>query len=284
MLGHQVVRTLGDFANIRCTLRGAPEQYTGCPDFLTRQAYFKVDVLDRSALLNVLDDSAADVVVNCVGLVKQRDEASRPAAAIALNALFPHTLYAMCAERGARLIHMSTDCVFSGEKGRYSDNSFHDARDLYGRTKSLGEVNEPGAITLRTSIFGPELFTRRGLLEWFLAQRGVIRGYTRAIFSGFTTYEMSRIIAMLLKSKESINGVFNVSAAPISKYDLLCMIRDALRIDIAIEPDDTVAIDRSLDSARFHSTFGYTPPTWINMVEELVTRLHSEASNSALRG
>ncbi|QJT07638.1 dTDP-4-dehydrorhamnose reductase family protein [Oceanidesulfovibrio marinus] len=276
MLGHQLVRALGESGDVCCTLHGSPEKYADCPEYVTRHAYFNVDVLDQSALQAVLDDCSPDAVVNCVGLVKQRDEASRPAAAITLNALFPHTLYEMCAERGARLIHMSTDCVFSGDKGMYVDNDLHDARDVYGRTKSLGEVGGPGALTLRTSIFGPELFTKRGLLEWFLAQSGAVHGYTRAIFSGFTTYEMSRIIIMLLKREGDASGVFNVSAAPISKYDLLCMIRDALALDIDIEPDNAVALDRSLDSSRFRSTFGYTPPAWREMISELATRLRAE--------
>jgi dTDP-4-dehydrorhamnose reductase len=181
----------------------------------------------------------------------------------------PHRLAVLARVAGARLIHLSTDCVFSGRRGNYREDDPADAEDLYGRTKLLGEVSEEPCLTLRTSIIGPELSRKSGLLEWFMAQRGgTVRGFTRAIFSGFTTAELSRVIERLLEEPHA-SGLYHVSSAPISKYDLLVRINAALGIGVAIGADDSFACDRSLDSERFRSTFGYTPPAWDEMVTEL---------------
>jgi dTDP-4-dehydrorhamnose reductase len=195
-----------------------------------------------------------------------------------VNALLPHRLALMCADVSARLVHISTDCVFSGARGGYREDDFADAADLYGRTKFLGEVGqEPHCLTLRTSIIGPELARKASLLEWFLAQRTRVRGFTKAIFSGFTTTELARVIELMLTRYPDASGLYHVSSEPINKYDLLVAIRDALGLDIEIVPDATFEIDRSLDSTRFRSEFNYTPPSWPAMIGELANELRAIA-------
>jgi dTDP-4-dehydrorhamnose reductase len=171
------------------------------------------------------------------------------------------------------MIHFSTDCVFSGKKGNYRESDASDAEDLYGRSKYLGEVSEPNCLTLRTSIIGRELSRTQGLLEWFLSQRGTIKGFRKAVFSGFTTLEMSRIVEKLLVEYPEAAGIYHVSSDPISKYGLLMLIKDKMGLETIIEPDDAYHCDRSLDSSRFRQEFQYTPPTWVEMVEELVQEM-----------
>jgi dTDP-4-dehydrorhamnose reductase len=177
----------------------------------------------------------------------------------------------------ARLVHLSTDCVFSGSRGGYREEDAADADDLYGRSKLLGEVGESPCITLRTSIIGSELSRKSGLLEWFLAQKGgSIKGFTGAIFSGFTTAELSRVIERVLVGYPQAAGLYHVSSAPISKYDLLCRLNTRLGLGVEIVPWSDFHCDRSLDSARFRAEFAYTPPSWDEMIEELARDLHRE--------
>jgi dTDP-4-dehydrorhamnose reductase len=171
-------------------------------------------------------------------------------------------------------VHMSTDCVFSGSKGMYLETDFEDAADLYGRSKLLGEVDTPHSITLRTSIIGLELSRKKSLIEWFLAQRGSIKGYSKVIYSGFTTIEMARIIEMLLLEQPTLSGVWHVASAPISKFDLLVELATILnRSDIEIEQDDTFVCDRSLDASQFGHATGYHAPNWHQMLGELAEQI-----------
>lgn len=270
MLGH---RLLGHFSvqhETRVTLHRALGQYSDRGLFNSANTLDQVDVRDFDGVRRAVAGFRPDAVINATGVVKQRAEAAQAIPSIEINALFPHRMAALCAETGARFVHMSTDCVFSGRRGGYAEDDMPDAEDLYGRSKLLGEVAEPPCITLRTSIIGRELSRRTGLLEWFLAQRGrTIKGYRRAIFSGFTTHEMARIIDRVLTGSGPKHGLYQVSSAAISKFDLLTAIRDRLKLDIAIEPDDGFACDRSLDSTRFRAAFGYQPPSWSTMIDEL---------------
>jgi dTDP-4-dehydrorhamnose reductase len=207
--------------------------------------------------------------VNCIGIVKQRSAGSQAIPSIEVNALFPHRLALLCRGHGTRLIHISTDCVFSGRRGNYNEGNLPDATDIYGRSKLLGEVTEGNALTLRTSMIGRELTRKASLLEWFLSQAGQIKGYRRAIFSGFTTSELARIIERLIAQFPEAAGLYHVSSEPISKYDLLCLVRDRMRPGVHITPDDELQCDRSLDSTRFQTRFGYKPPKWETMIDEL---------------
>jgi dTDP-4-dehydrorhamnose reductase len=228
-----------------------------------------VNVLDIDALLSALARVRPDVVVNCVGLVKQLGAANDPLSALPLNSLFPHRLARVCALLGARLVHLSTDCVFRGDKAAYTEDATPDAYDLYGRSKLLGEVDEPHVVTLRTSIVGRELGSRHGLVEWFLGALGPVRGFTRSVFSGLTTDELTRIIIRHVLPNSNLRGVWHVSADAINKHDLLLLLRGAYGLTTTVEPDDSVVLDRSLDSTRFRAATGYTPPSWPAMIEAM---------------
>jgi dTDP-4-dehydrorhamnose reductase len=225
---------------------------------------FDLDNLD--GLVRLFARVRPDVVINCVGAVKQLATGGDPLVAIPINSLLPHRLVRLCKAAGARLIHVSTDCVFDGAKGMYRENDVADATDLYGRSKLLGEVDDPSAVTLRTSFIGPELDGARGLLGWFLSQRNRVRGFARAIFSGLPTVELARVMRDFVIPKPDLRGVHHVSAAPISKYELLSLIANIYGNLIDIVPDDALVIDRSLDSTRFRGLTGYDPPAWPDLV------------------
>jgi dTDP-4-dehydrorhamnose reductase len=275
MLGHQLFKSWRDRYNVRVTLRRNLTDYQSFRLFDRGNAYEGIDARSGEGLIGVFADFRPDVLINAVGIVKQRDDAKAAIPSLEINALLPHRLAQLCKAAGARLVHISTDCVFSGRAGGYAEDSPSDAEDLYGRTKFLGEVHESGTLTLRTSIIGPELARKTGLLEWFLAQRGTIRGFTNAIYSGLTTLELSRVIQLLLERFPEAQGLYHVSTEPISKHDLLAMIRDRLGLEIAIVPDPSFRCDRSLNSDRFRTAFGYTPPSWPTLVAELADDLRS---------
>ncbi len=269
MLGHQLLLSLGSRFDVKCTLRKTAAECSANPIFDPSRIYFSVDARSSGRVQEIFEDFRPEVVINCIGIVKQRHDAAESIPSLEINALLPHQLAVLCKTVNARLIHMSTDCVFSGSQGHYREDDFADARDLYGRTKYLGEVAYDRCLTLRTSIIGRELHNHQSLLDWFLAQTGTIRGFRKAIYSGFTTLEMSRIISMMIDRYPDASGLYHVSSEPIDKYSLLCLVRDKLGKDIEIVPDDEFVCDRSLDSGRFRAAFAYEPPSWDAMVEEL---------------
>lgn len=211
------------------------------------------------------------VVVNCIGIVKQQRAAHDPLTSIAVNATFPHRLAQLCNAAGARLIHLSTDCVFSGARGAYTEEDAPDPSDLYGRTKLLGEVGD-GALTIRTSMIGRELATSQGLVEWFLSRHGgSASGFRRAIFSGLTTQVLADVIAMIIRERRTLTGLWHIAAEPITKFDLLTLVRDAMGLDIELVPDELVVIDRSLDGSRFRHATGWRAPAWAEMIAAMVS-------------
>jgi dTDP-4-dehydrorhamnose reductase len=239
------------------------------PDELRPLLIEGVDVEQFDSLARSIELARPDVVINCIGVVKQLAEADDPLTALPLNSLLPHRLARLCSLAGARLIHISTDCVFSGAKGGYAENDFPDANDLYGRSKYLGEVDYPNAITLRTSIIGHELDGARSLLCWFLAQSGSVHGYTRAVFSGLPTVELARVVRDFVLPNPELRGLYHVSAPAINKYDLLRLVAAAYGKTIEITPFDQLVIDRSLDSTRFRAATGYAPAAWPELVQRM---------------
>lgn len=232
-----------------------------------------VDVLDQNSLVSVLNKARPDVVINCVGLIKQLAVANDPLYALPINAMLPHRLARLCDLLDARLIHISTDCVFSGSKGMYKEEEASDASDLYGMSKYIGEVkNQSNSITLRTSIIGHELGSQFALIDWFLAQEGVTKGYVKAIFSGLPTVELSALIRDYVLPQSNLTGLYNVSSEPIDKFSLLKLVAATYHKEIKIIPSEDVQIDRSLDSTRFRKVTGYVPPAWT----ELVKRMYQE--------
>lgn len=228
-----------------------------------------VDVEDADTLVAVLGRVRPNAVINCIGLVKQLAQADDPLCALPINALLPHRLARLCDLVGARFIHVSTDCVFNGKKGGYVESDLPDAEDLYGRSKLLGEVDYPHAITLRTSIIGHELSGSHGLVSWFLAQKGSVRGYTRAVFSGLPTCELARVVRDVVLPRPQLHGVYHVAAEAISKFHLLNLINREYGRGLNIEADDKVAIDRSLSANRFREATGYIAPDWPELVAQM---------------
>ncbi|MBN1958135.1 MAG: SDR family oxidoreductase [Desulfuromonadales bacterium] len=269
MLGHQLLKSFQCKHEVCCTLRQDLATYESYGLFSASNSYAAVDVRSLDRLVEVFADFLPEVVINCIGIVKQRPTAKESIPSLEVNALLPHRLAVLCKGIGARLIHMSTDCVFNGRKGNYQEGDHSDAEDLYGKTKFLGEVHDKNCLTLRTSIIGRELSRHKSLLDWFLAQQSIVKGYKNAIYSGFTTQEMGRIIEKMLMEHPTANGVYQVSSEPISKYDLLLLFKDKLGHDIEVLPDESFCCDRSLDSTRFRNEFNYMPPTWETMVAEL---------------
>jgi dTDP-4-dehydrorhamnose reductase len=229
------------------------------------------DLADRSSVERVLSRVMPDVIVNCVGVIKQRADAKNAIPSITLNALLPHWLLAAGAAHGARLIHISSDCVFSGRAGNYREADFCDADDLYGRTKALGEVRDGNAVTIRTSIIGRELHHHESLLDWFLRQETrTVPGYRRALWSGVTTIHLSELVGRIVRNHRDLRGLFHVSSGTMSKHDLLQLVKTGYGLDITIEPDETVVIDRSLDGRKLEAAIGYKSPSWEEMVDQLV--------------
>jgi dTDP-4-dehydrorhamnose reductase len=268
MLGHQLGRLLSPRLETSLTLRSLAAIPTHL--FQPQQIISGVRAEDFDTVLHAFAKVRPDVVINCIGIVKQQQAAKDPIACLSVNALFPHRLARLCQAASARLIHVSTDCVFSGKKGNYTEIDFSDAEDLYGRSKFLGEVSGPGCLTLRTSIIGRELHSQQGLIEWFLSNRGkTVSGFRRAIFSGLTTEVLSELIADMILRFPQLEGLWHVAAEPINKFDLLTCVRDVFGLDIKIEPDDRFACDRSLCDARFRQATGWSPPSWPAMIRRM---------------
>jgi dTDP-4-dehydrorhamnose reductase len=270
MLGHKLCQVGSERVEIATTVREKrpTAKALGLPNQV--RVVGGVEAADLGSVERAVASLHPDVVVNCIGIVKQSPLAQDPIASITVNALFPHQLARICRERGARLIHLSTDCVFSGHKGHYVEGDASDAEDLYGRSKFLGEVDEPNAITLRTSMIGRELHGANGLVEWFLSQKGKsVRGFRKSIFSGFTTTALSKVILDLVIPHPELTGVWHVAADPICKHELLSMINDVYDLGANIEADDSVVCDRSLDGTRFVARTGFVAPLWKAMIEEM---------------
>jgi len=282
MLGHVLFTELArrpDF-DVWTAVRAAAPLADRVPPPLRTRILDGVDAADPAALSRAFEASRPGAVLNAVGLIKQLPLGDDPLAAIVLNAELPHRLAALCRARGARLVHFSTDCVFSGRRGHYAEGDEPDARDFYGRVKLLGEATGPGCLTLRTSIIGHELRGGRSLLEWFLSQSGPVRGYRKAVFSGFPTVEVARIVAEYVLPNAGLEGLYHVASAPISKFDLLRLIADRYARIGEIEPADDVDENRSLDASRFRAATGYVPPSW----PDLVDRMHAHFASSGLYG
>lgn len=228
-----------------------------------------VNALDLESLRRALKEVQPGIVVNCIGVIKQDPAVDDAVNTINVNSLFPHLLARECARQNARLIHISTDCVFSGRRGNYVESDIPDPSDLYGRSKLLGEVTVPPHLTLRTSIIGHELGTTRSLVSWFLSQVGVVKGYARAIYSGLTTTEFARLLARVVFPRTDMVGLFHVASTPISKFDLLRMIADAYGWTGELVRDEAIVVDRSLSEESFFSLTGYRAPSWPAMIAEM---------------
>ena len=270
MLGHRVWRELHERMETYAVLRRSYDSVASLRWFDRAAVIERVDASSDADLDRAFSVAKPDVVVNAVGIVKQRDDAANAVQTISANALLPHRLAARCTDAGARLIHLSTDCVFSGSQGNYNEQDAPDARDLYGRSKLLGEVDQPNCLTIRTSMVGREIGSSRGLIEWFLAHRGeTVPGFTEARFSGLTTAELARTIRLIIEEYASLHGVWHVAGEQISKFDLLSIVNGTFGLGTTIVADSSFVCDRTLDATRFMNATGYRPPTWAAMIAEM---------------
>jgi len=236
---------------------------------ITKNLRYLKNVFSEVDLDNLFKEINPDYVINCIGIVKQGKDSNDHIKVVSINSLLPHIISKKCFMYGARFIQISTDCVFSGKKGMYNEIDMPDAYDLYGRSKLLGEVLSDHSLTLRTSIIGHELFTSHSLLEWFLKQTKTVKGYKKAIFSGFPTIEIARILDSYVLSDSSLSGLYHLSSNPINKYDLLSLIAEAYNKIIELIPDEKVVIDRSLNSSNFRNATGFHPKTWKQLIYEM---------------
>jgi dTDP-4-dehydrorhamnose reductase len=272
MLGNAVIRVMSENQDLETfgTIRSnaVPQIFSA---EISKNIFTSFDVTDRDSLVKLFTKIKPDVVINCVGLVKQLADVDDPLIALPINAMLPHQLANLCGLTGARLVHISTDCVFSGTKGNYLETDVSDATDLYGKSKYIGEVSYPHTITVRTSIIGHELSSAHGLVNWFLMQQGSCKGFKRAIFSGLPTTVLATIIRDIVLSKPELHGVYHVAAKPISKYDLLKLVAKVYGKIIDIVPDEQLVIDRSLNADKFKFATGYEAPSW----DDLIQTMHS---------
>lgn len=268
MLGSAVLKVLSEDSRFVVWGSARDSRKLSLLSVNTEKVVTGINVLDSDNLASIFKMVKPDVVINCIGLIKQVSGAHNPLVALPINSLLPHRIADLCELSQSRLIHISTDCVFSGRKGQYTENDPSDADDLYGKSKYIGEViDRENSITLRTSIIGHELRSQYALLEWFLAQEGSVYGYSKAIFSGVPTNELARIIKEYVLPRKDLHGLYHISADPISKFDLLNIIARQYKKDIKIIENNNVVIDRSLSSDKFRHATGYKAPGWEKLVE-----------------
>lgn len=267
MLGHKLFQVLGEHFDVFFTLRGGFDSVARFGFLPQVKCIENVDVTSIELVRDVIEGLRPDVVINAVGVIKQKPSASDVITTLETNSIFPQRLASLTAELKFRLITVSTDCVFSGSKGMYSEQDVPNALDLYGQSKHWGEVSGENCLTLRTSIIGRELSSGHSLVEWFLGNENqAVKGFRKAIYSGFPTIVFADIIKRLITEFPELHGLFHVSSEPINKFDLLELVREAYGRNIAIEPDDRFVIDRSLDSSLFRSLTGFKPLSWPEMV------------------
>lgn len=270
MIGSTMLRVLAEKSDLEVygTLRSGKWKKYYSPS-ISNRLISGIDVDKHDDLVRIIDSVKPDVVINCAGLTKHIDGADNPLVTIPINSLMPHRLAALCKITGARLIHISTDCVFLGSKGNYTEQDPADAMDIYGKSKYLGETLYPHTVTLRTSTIGHELESSYGLLNWFLAQDKQCKGYKRAIFSGLPTVFFAKVVRDIVIPREDLSGLYHVAGKAINKYKLLCLIAEIYKKSIDIIPDDDFVIDRSLNDQKFRDATGYEAPEWRELIETM---------------
>jgi dTDP-4-dehydrorhamnose reductase len=270
MLGHKLVQVLKKRFDVRTTLRSDYEKYADLGIFDAEKTFSGIDVEDFETVENLLDKLKPEVVINAVGIIKQLPSSKNVVKTLSVNSIFPHRIAEALSHFDSRLITISTDCVFDGKKGGYTEEDIPNAVDLYGKSKNLGEVVEGNCLTLRTSIIGRELETGHSLVEWFLGNEWkTIKGFKNAIYSGFPTVVLADIISDLIENQKNLRGLFHVSSEPINKYELLCLIKKEFNLNIEIEPESEFQIDRSLDSTKFRKMTGFAPLDWDEMIKRM---------------
>ena len=269
MLGHMLVRVLSETHDVYGTSKQEWSATAGLARFLLKERWIGgVDAKDITTVSKCFAEHQFDAVVNCIGVVKQRVHRTTDDEMIEINTRFPHRLSNICAASGARLIHISTDCVFSGNKGDYVETDTPDPVDIYGSSKLAGEIVDAHNLTIRTSHVGRELTNFTSLFEWLLKNRGKqVVGYTNAIYSGLTTFSLSVVINSLLTTGSSIGGLLHVASNPLNKYQLITELNNRLDLGIDIKIDESVVINRSLRPSDQLKQFKIEIPSWDQMLD-----------------
>lgn len=267
MLGHELVRSFEKRYDVWNTIRSEFSRVSGFGIFDESKTICSVKAEDTPSIRRAIELARPDIVINAVGIIKQLPSSKDVITTLTVNSIFPHRLAEMSSEFGFRLITVSTDCVFDGVKGNYSESDVPNATDLYGKSKNLGEVTADNCLTLRTSIIGRELDSAHSLLEWFIGNRvGIVKGFANAVYSGFPTVVLADIMGDLIEKHPGLSGLYHVSSEPINKFDLLNLINSEFGLGIKIEKDTDFKIDRSLDSTRFRNITGLEPKPWNEMI------------------
>lgn len=280
MLGHTLFKELNK--NEDFEVYGTTRSKSGLESFFTTSELERirgnVDADNFDTVVRAIASVQPTVIINCIGIIKQLPISNDPLTAITVNAQLPHRISLVARSANARFIHISTDCVFNGKDGNYTEESPSNAEDLYGRTKFLGEVRYPHCVTIRTSIIGHELKTNFSLVDWFMAQENEVNGFTKAMYSGFPTMEIVNIISNYVIPNKELSGLYQASSDPISKYELLKIIKDVYKKDIKINPTDTFVLDRTLNSDKFKKATGYKSPSWQELVQTMYNHVMSDDS------
>ena len=273
MLGHKFLESWQKSHIVKCTLRKEIQFYNNSHFLNKENSIENVDVLDITKVDKVIEDFMPDILVNCVGVTKQIIDQSKIMHSIYINSYLPHKLKEISEKYNTRLILMSTDCVYSGDKGFYKEDDISDATDIYGKTKALGEIDSEGVLTLRKSTIGLEIYNKHGLIEWFLGQKEIVNGYSKAIYSGVTSQELANIIETIMIDYPNMSGLYNIASKPISKYKLLSDLNERLNNILDIQSDDTVVCDRSLDPNKFQNDTKIQVKAWEVMLDELAEEI-----------
>ncbi len=269
MLGHKLFLHFKIKNQVKVTLRKTLEDYSNLDLYTKENIYENCDVRDFQRVKEVIEEFSPQIVINGIGIT-HHGRNTETKLSIEVNALLPHQVAEFCKDIGARFIQISTDCIFDGQRGGYEQNEKPNNTELYGMTKFLGEVHYPNTITLRTSIIGLEIDHKSSLIEWFLSQKGDVKGFQKAIFSGLTTAELARVIEDIIENHSELSGVWQIASRPISKFDILKTMKDRLNLtDVQIVPETSFVCDRSLKGESFSKQTGYIAPSWEQMLTEL---------------
>lgn len=278
MLGHTLFKKMNKNNNLE--VFGTTRNKNGLENYFTEDEMIKirgnVDADNFETVIRAIASVQPTIIINCIGIIKQLPISKDPLTAITVNAQLPHRISLVARSANARFIHISTDCVFNGKKGNYTEKDHSNAEDLYGRTKFLGEVAYPHCVTLRTSIIGHELKTNYSLVDWFMSQQNDVNGFTKAMYSGFPTIEIVNIISNYVIPNKNLTGLYHVSSDPISKFDLLNILKEIYKKDININPFSDFVLDRSMNSDKFKIATGYVAPSWNQLIENMYNHVMND--------
>jgi dTDP-4-dehydrorhamnose reductase len=271
LIGHKLLLKLSIDFDVYGILHKSKENYGSIKLFAGQKIIDKVDVSDFGSICGILEVINPDVILNCVGITLRKDEINDPFKAIKINALFPHQLANWAKANNKRVIHFSTDCVFNGSTGNYTENSLTTAENIYGRTKALGEINYDHTLTIRSSFIGQELFGKTELLDWFLQQDGKqIKGFTNTLYSGVSTNFMAYIVKTIILDFPKLSGLYQLATEkPISKYELLCIAKKAFEIGVEIIPDDKQVHKPTLNGSKLNDKIKIEVPSWEEMMNDI---------------